>query len=83
MSNSYRIEDPKGRFITIPADASKDTIVQKIRDFLIHCDIRDNTKPSFGGGEYSDAAIAEAKAARENSSVHLSFENGKYNVSWQ
>lgn len=82
MSSSYQIEDINGRFITVSANSSQETVEQKAREFLINCDIRNSTKPSFGGGEYSDEAIVKAKAARASSSVHISFSDGKYSARW-
>jgi hypothetical protein len=83
MSGSYRIEDPKGRFISIAANASMDMVREESREFLICCDIRDHPTRTFGGGEYSYEAIAKARAARAGYSVHIHFSGGQYNVRWQ
>ncbi|KAJ8130212.1 hypothetical protein O1611_g3417 [Lasiodiplodia mahajangana] len=77
------IRDLKGRFVIVPIDASLEAITQKARELLIECDIRDNSRPSFGGGEYSDSAVVAARAARAGSSVNLTYANGTFNASWK
>ncbi|GAW22287.1 hypothetical protein ANO14919_118230 [Xylariales sp. No.14919] len=80
---SYKIEDAKGRFVMVAANASQETVNAKARELLITCDVRDNTRQTFGGGEYSDNALVRARAARENTSVTVTFANGTYSARWK